>query len=327
VKIMNAVFKIVLPVAALALIAYAALSTMSGRPDDTSLAPAIEPATAPATVASGAPSADPQGRVAGAGVVEPSSELVAIAPFANGVVNSVAVVAGQTVKKGDLLFTLDARELQSQLQTRRSALATQQRNVELARADLADKTALLNLYQRVDDPRATTREELLRRQGAAVMAQAGVNAALAQAEEARAALQQANTQLALSTVRSPLDATVLQVRIRPGEYAAAGRNEALMVLGQTSPLHVRIDVDEADVPRLATGQPASVSARGSAGKRVQAQFVRAEPLLGPKRSLTNAADERVDTRVLQVIYALPANTTGFFVGQQVDAFLTPVPAQ
>ena len=49
--------------------------------------------------------------------------------------------------------------------------------------------------------------------------------------------------------------------------------------------------------------------------------MRAEPLIVPKRSLTNASTERVDIRVLQIIYALPADNGGFFVGQQVDGFI------
>ena len=55
------------------------------------------------------------------------------------------------------------------------------------------------------------------------------------------------------------------------------------------------------------------------------KFIRAEPLVVPKRSLTNSAAERVDVRVLQVIYALPSaassNEALFRVGQQVDAYI------
>ena len=46
-----------------------------------------------------------------------------------------------------------------------------------------------------------------------------------------------------------------------------------------------------------------------------------EPLVVPKRSLTNTAAERVDVRVLQVIYALPEADGLFRVGQQVDAYI------
>jgi len=86
---------------------------------------------------------------------------------------------------------------------------------------------------------------------------------------------------------------------------------------------------------VAMGSTAIISPRGNAGRRVQAGFVRAEPLVRPKRSLTNSAAERVDVRVLQLIYALPAEAAGFFVGQQVDAYIparrapaqAPAPAQ
>ncbi len=325
-KFTNLAFKFVLPALALALIAYAAYRTQTGRPDDSALPPAIAPAVAPAVAHAATPAeaasrnAAPA-RVAGAGVVEPSSELVTIAPNASGVVSAVSVVAGDRVTKGQVLFTLDARELDAELKTRRSAITAQQRNVELAEADLADKAALLNLYQQIDDPRATSREELLRRQGASAQAQARLRAAQAQRDQAESELQRTSTQRGMLAVKAPLDATVLQVRLRAGEFAAAGGSEALMVLGQTLPLHVRIDVDEADVPRLAAEQPASVSPRGSANIRVEATFVRSEPLLGPKRSLTNAADERVDTRVLQVIYALPADAKGVLRGPAGGCFL------
>lgn len=45
----------------------------------------------------------------------------------------------------------------------------------------------------------------------------------------------------------------------------------------------------------------------------------------PKRSLTNSAAERVDVRVMQIIYALPPGNNLFRVGQQVDAFIPAKP--
>lgn len=51
-----------------------------------------------------------------------------------------------------------------------------------------------------------------------------------------------------------------------------------------------------------------------------------ERLLTKKRNLANDADERVDTRVLQLIVELPPDSTAFRIGEQVDAFLTERPA-
>jgi HlyD family secretion protein len=315
------VMKYVLPGIALLAVCYAAYRTFAGRPDDQLLTPVIAPARASADTASLA-------RVAGAGVVEPSSETVTIAPSTSGVVGSVSVAAGDVVKKGQILFTLDGRELTAQLSTRVAEVAALQRNVEVARAELVEKQALLTLYQDIGDARAMVREELLRRQGAADLARSRLRASEAQTQSARASAQQTRTQLDLLTVRAPIDGTVLQLRLKPGEFASASNstNQALLTLGNITPLHVRVDFDEADVSRLPKGQNATVSARGAATS-VIANFVRAEPVISPKRSLTNAADERVDTRVLQVIYALPSNASGFFVGQQIDAFVTAQPAR
>jgi hypothetical protein len=91
-------------------------------------------------------------------------------------------------------------------------------------------------------------------------------------------------------------------------------------MGETNPLHVRVDIDENEVARVALGEPAVISPRGAAELHVNATFVRAEPQVVPKRSLTNSAAERVDVRVLQLIYALP-ESDAFRVGQQIDAFI------
>ena len=66
-----------------------------------------------------------------------------------------------------------------------------------------------------------------------------------------------------------------------------------------------------------------MSPRGNSDIRATATFVRAEPLVTPKVSLTNSASERVDVRVLQLIYQLPEESN-FVVGQQVDAFVRAI---
>jgi hypothetical protein len=49
--------------------------------------------------------------------------------------------------------------------------------------------------------------------------------------------------------------------------------------------------------------------------------VRFEPFVVPKKSLTGDSTERVDTRVLQVIYRIEDNKLPLFVGQQMDVFI------
>jgi HlyD family secretion protein len=143
---------------------------------------------------------------------------------------------------------------------------------------------------------------------------------------ATAAREVAAAELAGLAVVAPFDGVVLQVNAKAGEYAAAGGSaEPLVVLGAAPPLQVRIDIDEADIARLDATSPGEVRSRGVPAQRWPITPVRVEPLVVPKRSLSNRADERVDTRVLQVVYALPADATDVFPGQLVDAYLPARP--
>jgi HlyD family secretion protein len=61
--------------------------------------------------------------------------------------------------------------------------------------------------------------------------------------------------------------------------------------------------------------------RGNAELKASLKFVRFEPFIVPKRSLTGDSTERVDTRVLQVIYRVERDDAMLFVGQQLDVFI------
>lgn len=94
-----------------------------------------------------------------------------------------------------------------------------------------------------------------------------------------------------------------------------------MTMGSVDPLHVRVDIDEADSWRVHPDSPAIARLRGNPAISVALSFVRFEPYVLAKRSLTGDTSERVDTRVLQVIYAFGPADFPAFVGQQVDVFV------
>ena len=86
--------------------------------------------------------------------------------------------------------------------------------------------------------------------------------------------------------------------------------------------------DEHDIPRFKAGAPAKAFLRGPEREEIPLRFVRVEPYVVPKRSLTGDNAERVDTRVLQVLYALAAERpTPVFVGQQMDVYLRADPPE
>jgi len=92
-------------------------------------------------------------------------------------------------------------------------------------------------------------------------------------------------------------------------------------MGSVDPLHIRVDIDETETWRVRPGRSAVARLRGNPGISVPLSFVRFEPYVLPKRSLTGATTERVDTRVLQAIYEFAPSEFPAFVGQQVDVFI------
>jgi multidrug efflux pump subunit AcrA (membrane-fusion protein) len=128
-------------------------------------------------------------------------------------------------------------------------------------------------------------------------------------------------------IRAPIAGTVLRVNARAGEYArAAPMDEPLVAMGQLNPLHVRVQIDEVDAPRLTTNRldtaaPATAFLRGDGTRAAPLAFVRLEPQAQPKRYLSNAPGERTDTRVVEVIYRLEPGVLPVQVGQMLDVFI------
>ncbi|MGY8972305.1 MAG: efflux RND transporter periplasmic adaptor subunit [Sphingomonadales bacterium] len=306
-----------LPVIALVGLVAAVVFILVGLPDRELSEPGREPPHAPANLAA-------EARVAGAGVVEPSSETIQIGSALSGLITGLLVEPGDRVEEGDVLFTVDDRAVRAQLREANAAIAEARAAIAEAQSARATAARQLALYRNVEDPAAVSRAEVIRAEGEAASANERARLAQARLQAAQARAGSAQTEIARLTVRAPIAGEILAVNIRKGEYVSTmggGGSQPFIEMGQTQPLHVRIDIDEEQAPRLQLGAPATVSPRGAADRQVEASFVRAEPRVVPKRSLTNSAAERVDVRVLQVIYELPEADGLFRVGQQVDAYI------
>jgi len=327
----------------------AAVYTVRTSDRDLAAAPPIAP-----------PSPSPfERQIAGAGIIESRSENVAVGTAVSGLIVGVAVQEGQKVQRGDLLLRVDARSLEAELGQRRAELASAEAEVArlralpraedvpplearvtTARVGLEDARAKLALAEAVSDKRAISAEELVRRQFAVRAAEADVVASEAELAKLRAgawaadiALAEARTTAARAaseriaveidrlSVRAPIDGTCLQVNARAGEFAVAGSSAPLVLLGDLSVLHVRIDIDESDAWRFRPGSGAQGFVRGNSQLASPLTFVRVDPYVMPKRSLTGDTLERIDTRVLQVIYSFSADALPVYVGQQMDVFI------
>lgn len=299
--------KYIIPLVALAGVAFAVFTVVRG--DKT-------PPTAPPV--SELPQSPYHAPVAGSGIVEANTENISLGTQIAGIVSTIFVEIGSNVKAGDPLFKIDDRSLLAELNVRRAT-------VQVAEAQLADAQYELALAESLSIERITSVEERDRDRFAAQKAQA-------QLAQARAELKSSETDLERLTVRAPVDGQVLQLKVHLGEFAPVAAPAAgeppLILLGSVTPMHVRVDVDENDAWRVRTGATASGYLRGNKNIKTPLTFVRFEPYVVPKKSLTGDSTERVDTRVLQVIFSFERGDLPIFVGQQMDVFIdTPQPTQ
>lgn len=259
--------------------------------------------------------------VSGIGVVEPSSELIAVASDLPGVAREVFVAAGDRVAAGDPLFRLDGRAQEAALAQARASVETARAARRAAEVALADERQRLSLFESVPEAGAVSQDELARRRFAVQRAEAALAQADAQIRAAEAQVASVQTELSRQTVRAPIAGRIFDVNLRAGEFAPAGPTaQPLMTIGADGVLHVRVEIDEADAGRLTPQARAYGELRGRAGTRVPLTFVRFEPAVKEKRALTGGS-ERVDTRVVEAIYAFDPAANPVFLGQRMDVFV------
>ncbi len=304
--------KYLLPLLAVFGFAFGVFSVVSGNQPAPVGAPAAEPAEAPF-----------RSFIAGAGIVEAESRNIDIGTPLPGIVTKLAVKVGDQVKAGTPLFYVDDREARANLAVKRADLTKAKAAVIEAEASLRDTQTLLNLAEAITDKRAISTEELDRRRNAMLIAKAKLESAHAGVLQAEAAVAAVNTTLDQLIVRAPIDGEVLQINIRPGEFAQTGAlNTPLLIMGQLDVLHIRVDIDENDAWRFnKNGSKAVGFLRGNRNFSTDLTLAYVEPFVVPKKSLTGDSTERVDTRVLQVLYRFDSNKLHAYVGQQMDVYI------
>jgi HlyD family secretion protein len=153
------------------------------------------------------------------------------------------------------------------------------------------------------------------------------------AEAASRAASSAEALLAQYVVRAPRDGVVLSVRAAVGGYASPTQGayqsytQAFMppvVLGDQEGLAVRVYVDEILIPRLPPADKlrARMFIRGTENVSVPLEFARVQPFVTPKIELSNERTERVDLRVLPIVFRFtPPKSPSVYAGQLVDVYV------
>ena len=156
-------------------------------------------------------------------------EVVSIQPQVSGRITKIHFTDGADVKIGDLLFTIDPRPYQAQLNQAEANLAQAGAALELARVNFARVEGLT-------DPRAVSRQDYDTKKNAVALAEA-------QVQQNRAAVDSARLNVEYCTIRSPINGRAGQRVVDVGNVVSANTG-SLLVIQRLDPIYADFTVTE-----------------------------------------------------------------------------------
>ena len=162
-------------------------------------------------------------------------EVVSIQPQVSGRIVKLHFTDGAEIKTGDLLFTIDPRPYQAQLNQAEANLAGAIAALELAKTNFARVEA-------VSDPRAVSRQDYDAKKSA-------VQSAEAEVKQNRAAVETARLNLDYCTIRSPINGRAGQRQVDIGNVVSPN-NGSLLVIQRLDPIYADFTITEKDLSRV-----------------------------------------------------------------------------
>lgn len=222
-------------------------------------------------------------------------EVVSVEPQVSGRITRIHFSDGAHLRKGDLLFTIDPRPFQAQLDAAEATLAQAKAALDLAGIQFARASALI-------ETKAVSQEEYDLKKNA-------VDVAAAQVEQSEAAVQTAKLNLEYCFIRSPIDGRAGQRLVDPGNVVTANSG-SLLTIQRLDPVYADFTVPENDLTAVQRNM-----ARGSLKVEVRLPDEPGEPRIGALTFLDNAVQDGTGTVKLRA--TIPNNDHRFWPGRFV----------
>lgn len=263
-----------------------------------------------------------------------SGENINIYPEVAGTVTKILVSEGQPVNVGMPLLMLDDS-------VQRATADQQEAQTESAKAQIGlTKASLKSLQDQLDkqkksyalDPKSVSKDALDTAQNAVEVGKANWDVAQKQYEALLKAYQASNVLLSKYVIKAPSEGAALSINTAVGSYISSqgsydsytgGFGPPIVMGDLQNYIGVRCYIDEILIHRLP--QPSQMHARmfiRGTNINIPLEYVRAQPYVTPKIELSNQRTERVDVRVLPIIFrfAKPKDIT-LYPGQLVDVYI------
>jgi len=249
-----------------------------------------------------------------------SGANINIYPEVTGTIIKIPVSEGKMINKGTALILIDDS-------VQRATVEQQKAQIDLANANFKSAQDQLDKQRKSYElnPKSVSQLELDNAENAVKVAKANVEVAIKQYELAR-------TLLSKYTIRAPEDGVILSINTAVGSYISAqgtydtytqGFTPVIVMGSSQTYIGVRCYIDEILISRLppASQMQAQMLIRGT-NTNIPLEFVRVQPYVSPKVELSSERTERVDVRVLPVLFRFKKpRDVNVYPGQLVDVYI------
>ena len=198
--------------------------------------------------------------VTASGVINPLS-TVTIGTQVSGTVKEIYVDYNSQVHEGQLLALIDPDVFEATVAQREAALEIAKAQVDVQENDIIYYEKALNRIKKLKDSKYSTDKELESAQRNFDNAVAQLKLQKAQVKQAEAALKSTQTELKYTKITSPVDGIVISKSVEVGQTVAASFStpELFSVAEDLSQMEIEASVVEADIAKVAVGQPVHFS--------------------------------------------------------------------
>jgi membrane fusion protein (multidrug efflux system) len=219
------------------------------------------------------------------------SQDVEIRARVEGFLDTVAFTEGTLVKKGQLLYQIDPKDLQAALANAKANLATWRSRLEKTENDVKRFTPLVK-------QQAVSQMEL----DNAVSAR---DAASAQVDAAQAAVDKAQIDLGYATITAPVDGLIGTTKVKSGNLVGRGESTLLTTISVINPIFFRAGLAEAEYLRVV--RRAQEQGTTGVGKRIPIQLILADGTVHPEPGRLDTAERNIDptTGTLALQFTFP----------------------
>lgn len=189
-------------------------------------------------------------------------EQVLLSPEVIGKVSTIFVKEGQQVAKGDLLLHLDDQSYRAEVAQQEAAVKQQRINIEQQQLNLANQENQLRRKTELHRVKMISESAIDDGRFAVDAARIELRNSRSRLDQAEAILKQSKERLAKTIIRAPISGTITALDIKVGETAVASQvsiaGSSLMTIANTATMMTEVNVDEADIARIALGQEVAI---------------------------------------------------------------------